>query len=196
MKNRLLIKKMTGIAMLAVLVCIFALISNYITIGSVNITLSLIPIVIGAIVFGPLAGFILGLVNGVMVLLAPSTALFLSFNVWITIFVCLLKTGLAGLFAGFLFQWLKKKHLKLGVILASVSVPIINTLLFALSCMTLFLPLIESMTPDATSTYAFIFLSMIGINFIIELLINSILSPAILTIVHYVFKNQFSEKNI
>lgn len=76
MKNRLLIKKMTGIAMLAVLVCIFALISNYITIGSVNITLSLIPIVIGAIVFGPLAGFILGLVNGVMVLLAPSTALF------------------------------------------------------------------------------------------------------------------------
>ena len=56
--------------------------------------------------------------------------------------------------------------------------------------------LIESMTPDATSTYTFIFLSMIGINFIIELLINSILSPAILTIVHYVFKNQFSEKNI
>ena len=116
MKNRLLIKKMTGIAMLAVIVCIFALISNYITFGSVNITLALIPIVIGAIIYGPLAGFLLGLVNGIMVLLAPSTSLFLSYNVFITILVCLLKTAIAGLFAGYLFKSLKKKHIKLGVI--------------------------------------------------------------------------------
>ena len=194
MKNRLLIKKMTGIAMLAVIVCIFALISNYITFGSVNITLALIPIVIGAIIYGPLAGFLLGLVNGIMVLLAPSTSLFLSYNVFITILVCLLKTAIAGLFAGYLFKWLKKKHFKLGVILASISVPIINTGLFALASMTLFLPLIQDITPSATSTYQFIFLTMIGVNYIIEFAVNSILSPTILTIVHYVLKNQSEKK--
>ena len=190
MKNTLLIKKITGIAMLSVIVVVLQLLSNYITFGPVSITLALIPIVIGAIVYGPLAGFVLGFVDGILVLVAPSTmALFMPFNAFYTILVCLLKTAIAGMIAGFIFQLCKNKNEKLGIILAAISVPLINTGLFALASMTLFLPLIKSFAKEGANVYAYLFLTFIGFNFIIEFAINSILSPTILTIVKTIKRN-------
>lgn len=190
MKDKMLIKKITGIAMLSVVVVIVELISNHITFGPVNITLALIPIVIGAIIFGPFAGFILGMVEGVIVLLAPATqAAFMPFNAFATILVCLLKTAIAGMVSGFVFKAFKNIHFNLAIILAAIVVPIINTGLFALACMTIFLPLIKSYAGEGANVYAYLFLTFIGINFVIEFLVNSLLSPAIIKIIKLVQKN-------
>ncbi len=190
MKNKELTKKITQIAMLSVIVVVLALISNYITFGPVSITLALIPIVIGSIILGPTAGFILGVVNGMVVITAPSTqALFFSFSPFWTIIVCVLKTGISGLLAGLIFKVLNNKNFFIAVLLASISVPIINTGLFSVACMSVFLPLIKSLTETGANAYTFIFLTVIGFNFIIEFVVNVVLSSTIPHIVKIIKKD-------
>ena len=58
---------MVGIAVLAALVVVLQLLSSVIKIGTVSITLTLIPIVVGAAFYGPGAGAILGTVFGLVV---------------------------------------------------------------------------------------------------------------------------------
>lgn len=177
------IKKMAGISIFAAIVIVLQLLANYITIGQISITLALIPIAMGAIIYGPIAGLFLGLIEGVVVILAPSTlSLFIPFSAFGTIIVCLLKSGLAGLISGLIFNLFKNKNFNLAIILASIIVPIVNTGLFAISCLTIFLPLIESFyqSSDSVNLYSYLFLVFIGFNFIIEFIINSALSPTII----------------
>ena len=176
-------KKLTGIAIFAAIVVILQLLANYITIGQVSITLALIPIAMGAIIYGPLAGLFLGLIQGIVVILAPSTlAVFMPFSAIGTIIVCLLKSGLAGLVSGLIFKALKKVNFNLAIILSSIIIPIVNTGLFAISCLTVFLPLVEEFyqSSDSANVYSYLFLVFIGFNFIIEFVINSALSPTLI----------------
>ena len=184
MKNSQKIKQMAGLSLLSALVVVLQLVSNYIQIGSVSITLALIPIVVGAIIYGPKGGFILGLILGVIVCVSPSTALFLQFSFVGTVTVCLLKSAVAGLLAGYLFKLLSKKNIVFAIILTSITVPIVNTGLFIVASLTIFLPLIrEWANGEGVGTIMFLFVSMIGINFIIEFFVNSILSPVVIRIV-------------
>ncbi len=178
-------KKITGISIFASLVIVLQLIGNYISIGQISITLALFPIAMGAIIYGPLEGMFLGFIQGIIVIFAPSTmATFMPFSVIGTIVVCLLKGGLAGLTAGYIYKLFKNINLNLAIIMASIIVPIVNTGLFTIACFTIFLPKINELFQmygsDSTNLYAYFFLSIIGINFIIEFIINSCLSPTII----------------
>lgn len=97
MKNSKKIQRMVGIASLAAITAVLQVIANYITFGPVSITLALIPLVIGAILYGPWAGAFLGALMGAIILSAPSTAAFLVVNPFATVVLCLIKTGVAGL---------------------------------------------------------------------------------------------------
>ena len=183
------IKRMVGIASLAAVVVVLQLIANYIPgPGGVSITLALIPLVIGAILYGPTGGAILGVIMGGIILTAPSTASFLNVRPFITVVLCLVKTGVAGLVSGLVFNLLKKHNLTLAVIIASILVPILNTGIFSIGCMLFYM---ETLTlwAGGSNAIAFLFLTMIGINFIIEFIINSVLSPTILYIVKIVSRN-------
>ena len=183
--NSLKIKRMVGLATLSAIVIVLQLFSNYIQFGPVSITLALIPIVVGSIVYGPKGGFVLGLVHGAIVCTAPTTiALFMPVTVFGTIVVCLLKSSIAGLVSGYLFLLLQKKYKVLGVVLASISVPIVNTGLFSIACFTLFEPLIAGLASGEGKNFAsYFFLTFIGYNFIIEFVVNSVLSPVVLRII-------------
>ena len=54
------IKKMVGIALLMAVVVVLQLLGSFIKLGPVEVSLVLLPIVIGAAVYGPTAGAILG----------------------------------------------------------------------------------------------------------------------------------------
>lgn len=194
--NNTKIKKMTGIAIFTALVVVLQLVANYVTIGQISINLALIPIVVGSILFGPYAGFFLGLVDGALILSAPSTlATFMPFNPVATIFLCLLKTSLAGLISGFIYKLLNKKQFVVAVILSSISVPIINTGIFALGTITFFMPLLKEFA-SGSNVYSYLFLTFIGINFVIEFLINSVLSPVVLQLIKiYKKSHNLSEDN-
>ena len=57
------VRKITGVAILLAIEIVLQAIGNYITPSAVSINLSLIPVALGAILFGPLSGAFLGLMN-------------------------------------------------------------------------------------------------------------------------------------
>ena len=70
------IKKITGLAIFISIVVVLQVFSNYVKFGQVSITLALIPIVVGAIIYGPWAGFLLGAVCGICIFLDPIQLLY------------------------------------------------------------------------------------------------------------------------
>ncbi len=188
MKNKRNIQRMVGIASLAAITAVLQVIANYIAFGPVSITLALIPLVIGAILYGPLAGAFLGALMGGIILSAPSTAAFLNVNVWVTILLCLVKTSAAGAACGWIFKLLRKKNLTLAIVLATIAAPIVNTGLFALGCMAFFMPTLRAWA-GGSSAIAYLFLTMIGINFIIEFSVNSVLAPSVVYLVRIISRN-------
>ena len=190
MTNSQNIKKLVGMATLTALVVGLQFLSNYVSFGSVSITLALIPIAMGAILYGPLAGLFLGLVMGGIVLAAPSTiGVFMPINLPLTILLCLVKTGVAGLVSGLLFKlfaYIAKKQESVkakkilfaaGIIVAALVIPVINTGIFIVGAVLWF-------SEPFGGTFAGIVSAVLTINFLIEFLVSAILSPALVTLVN------------
>ncbi len=167
---------------------VLQVIGNYIQPGFANINLSLIPICLGAILNGPIVGGLLGLVCGVMVLVSPSTiSVFFAVSPIGTVLACLLKTTLAGIIAGFIFKAFKNKNTLVGSILVSIAVPVINTGVFAAFTAIFFTPILDNMVASGMFTNAALalFLGMIGLNFILEIVSTTILTPSLYKIIEH-----------
>ena len=143
------------------------------------INLVLIPIVIGASMGGIKIGAWLGLVSGIAVLISGDAASFLAINVPGTIITVLLKGVISGIAAAFVYKLLEKKNRYVAVLLAAIACPVANTGVFILGCVTFFMDTLKVWGEGLgyTNAFAYIILGMIGINFIIELILNVILSP-------------------
>lgn len=175
----------TGI--LTGILIILQVIGNYINPSFANINLSLIPIAIGAILYGPLVGGFLGLVCGVMVLVSPSTMnVFFVVSPLGTVLACLTKTTLAGIIAGFVMK-LMKNHKTAGSIVASILVPTINTGIFCIFASIFFMPLLNDMVSNGTfnNTVSALFIGMAGINYIFEVISTAILTPSLYKIIEH-----------
>lgn len=204
-KNSLMIKKLVGLATLTALVIVLQLLSNNVTFGNLSITLALIPIAVGAILYGPLAGLFLGMVMGGIVLTGADTqTYFLSVNPAATVVLCLVKSGVAGLVSGLLFKLFafiakkqsnvnKKKALfAAGIIVAALVVPLVNTFIFIIGAVIFF----SVYYPSLEAAIA----AVIGTNFLVEFIISAALSPALVTLVKVLtrqydlgFANDFSK---
>lgn len=160
---------------------ILQILGNYMQIGPANINLSLIPVILAAVLAGPISGAILGFFNGVITLLSPSTiALFMPVSLLGTILTVMLKVTLGGFLAGIFFNLLKKKNQTLALIVASLIVPFVNTGLFVVGSLIFFVPLLESFVgPNYPNIYAVLFLSFIYINFFVEVGTSVVLTPVI-----------------
>lgn len=143
------------------------------------INLVLIPIVIGASMGGVKIGAWLGLVSGIAVLISGDAASFLAINVPGTIITVLLKGVISGIAAAFVYKLLEKKNRYVAVLLAAIVCPVANTGVFILGCVTFFMDTLKVWGEGLgyTNAFAYMILGMIGINFIIELILNVILSP-------------------
>ena len=173
---------------------VLQIIGNYINPGFANINLSLIPIAIGAILYGPVVGGFLGLVCGVMITISPSTMqFFMPVNPVGTILACLLKTTLAGVIAGFVCKLFKPEKKIYGAILASILVPVVNTGIFSIFAVIFFKPILEGMVSANPEIYANIgvalIIGMIGINFILEIISTVILTPSLYKIIEHTTNN-------
>jgi uncharacterized membrane protein len=189
------VKKITGVAILIAIEVVLQIIGNYVTLGPISLNLALIPIALGAIMYGPLAGALLGLINGVVVLFAPSTqGLFLVYAPIGTVFTCLLKCTIAGFVSGLVYKLISKKNELVAVIVASLLVPVINTSLFALASMTIIVKAVKEaqniLNVADMNYYRFLFLIFIGWNFIFEFAITAALSPTVYKAIKIVRKDQ------
>lgn len=174
-------KKMVGIGLFTAIIVVLQLLGGGIRFGIFSISLVLIPIVVGAAVYGWYAGAWLGLAFGITVLLSGDAGAFLAVDPLATVIVVLAKGALCGLCAGLVYTLLARCSKVLAVILAAVICPVVNTGVFLLGCKLFFLPTIAEWAAlygyaDAGSYMIF---GLAGINFLIELGVNIVLAPVI-----------------
>lgn len=159
--------------------------------SGININLSLIPMAVGALLLGPWCGLFLGFINGISVILTPSTmALFMPINAFGTILICLLKSMAAGFLAGLLFKLFKDTKVEIvGMVVCSLLIPIINTSIFCFGCFTFFRDWFYEQA-GTINPFLFFITAFVGINFIIEIGIVAVFSPAICKIVQIAKKKR------
>ena len=176
------IQRMVGIAIMSAIVVVLQLLGSFIKFGPVSVSLVLIPIVVGAAMYGPAAGAVLGGVFSIVVLFQPDTAGFYAITVFGTVVTVMAKGILAGWISGLAFRALREKNEWLAVGLAAMVCPVINTGLFALGSRLFFWDYLTEIS-GGNALYI-LFVVMIGFNFIAEFVVNVVCSPVIVRILH------------
>lgn len=178
------IKRMAGIALLMAMVVVMQFIGGMIPpVGGFSISLVLIPIVLGAAIFGPKAGAILGGTFGVIVTINcitgadPGGAMVFQANPILCIIVVMAKGILAGLASGAVYNVVKGFNSYLAMILAAIVCPVVNTGTFVV-CMYLFFIDILAVWAGGGDVLGYILTGLILANFVPELIINVVFSPA------------------
>ena len=176
------IQWLTQLALLTAITIVLEILAMFIKFGPFRITLALVPIVIGAAVLGIWEGGWLGLVFGAVVLLSGDAAPFLAFSVPGTVVTVLGKGIGAGLAAGAVYKLLERKNQTFAALAAAIAAPIANTGLFVLGCYAFFIPLLTQWAGGQPVT-SYIFLGLIGTNFVVEFVSVAVLSGVIVRII-------------
>lgn len=195
--KKLSTRALTGMALMTAIVVILQFLGAFVRFGPFSISLVLIPIVVGAALYGPLAGAWFGFVFGMVVLLSGDAGAFLVVSPIGTILTVLLKGALAGYCAGLVYRLLSRagsqqqsgaqgKHgVDPAVIASAIVCPVVNTGIFLLGCLLFFMPTIrgwaEGMGFESVGRY--MIFGLVGGNFLFELLFNIILSPIIVRLI-------------
>lgn len=177
------------LAVLLALVIVLQIWASAIPLGATRISLTLIPIVLGAVLLGPAAGAFLGAAFGVVVVVVavaggdPFTLTLLSDNPALTVLLCLVKGAAAGAAAGLLFKLVRRKNEYAAVFAAALSAPVVNTGLFILGALLMSDTLIgANFVADGTTVLYFLVIGCAGLNFVVEFIVNAVASPAIYTV--------------
>lgn len=264
-KKSAMTRTVVGLGLLTAIVVVLQFVGATIKLGTFSISLVLMPIVIGAALYGVLAGAWLGLVFGVVVLLSGDAATFMAINPFGTVVTVLAKGILAGVVSGLVYKLFSgrqttgraamiissllmlgsgvfciifgiqqnngslneevmamvrdvssasahpgNKFIITGVILAAIAVaviafvlikkpaidisaavfasaavcPIVNTGIFLIGCNLFFFDTIKAWAGE-TNVGTFMIVGLVGLNFLFELAVNLILSPAIVMLIKY-----------
>lgn len=159
-------RRLTGLALMTAIIVVLQVVASFVKFGPFTITLALAPILIGA-------------------------AILWNANPFLTALVCLGKGILAGLAAGLVYRaiaWGGKSHssgrMLGGSIAAGIVSPVVNTGLFLLGLFFLFPTYLEAWATGAGQTViTYMIFTMVSINFVLELLINLVLSTVIVRVV-------------
>lgn len=182
---------MVGIALLMAMVIVLQFVSSTIPPigGMVSISLVLIPIVMGAAVFGVGAGVILGATFGVIVFINcitgadPGGAMVFQANPGMCFVVVMSKGILAGLLSACTYKLLRGKNPYLAMLCAAVVCPVVNTGFFVAS-MFLFFGEVLAVWAGGSHIVSYTLTFLVLCNFVPELLINVVFSPAGQRILH------------
>ncbi len=185
MQNK--IKRMVGIAFLMAMIIVLQLIGGMIPPigGLVSLSLVLIPIVVGAAVFGPSGGAILGATFGLIVYIAcvngtdPGGAMVFQANAVLCFLVVMGKGILAGVASAWVYAALKKKNVNgyVAMLMSAIVCPVVNTGIF-LACMALFYGDVLTAWANGSPVLTYVLSTLVLLNFLPELALNVIFSPA------------------
>lgn len=179
------IKKMATIALLIAMIIVLQFIGSMIPPigGMFSISLVLIPVVIGAALYGSSAGAVLGAAFGVIVAINcatgadPGGQLVFQSNPILCIFVVMLKGILAGVCAGAVYKLLCKFNGYAAMLCAAILCPVVNTGVFLL-CMNVFFKDVLAVWADGKDIFVYMLSGIVLCNFVPELIINVVFSPA------------------
>lgn len=198
-------QKIQNLTFLAVFTAIILLMGftpiGYIKTLGLEITLLVIPVVIGAILLGPKAGTFLGFMFGVTSLiqaissLSPFGAMLFGLSPIKTIILCIIPRTLMGFLVGVIFKALNNKLLgKANIfahIIACVSGALLNTIFF-MSLLCLFFYNTDEILAfrnqlGSTNVLNFIIL-FVGINGLVEAIVNFVIGSFVSKTLFIIFK--------
>lgn len=182
-------RRMTGLAIFSAIIVVLQIISTFVKFGPFSITLSLAPIIIGAAIYGVGAGAFLGFVFSAVVVITGILGWdggFIMMLMGISpiglLVTALGKGTLAGWVSGLVYKAVSKKNELLGVITAGIVCPVVNTGFFVIGMLLFFSETFTTMA-GGQNLVSFVIFGLAGINFVIELLVNIVLSSGITQII-------------
>ena len=184
-KRRVHTVRLARLALLSAIVAVLAYYGGFIKLGGfASISLTLIPVVIGATLCGPFEGAWLGAVAGVMFFATPDAAFWMGLSVPGTIITVMVKGIMCGLCAGLTYKLLEKFNRYVAIIASAVVCPVVNTGIFLLGSLLFFMDAVSSgAAAEGISIGMYLIVFFVGINFVLELIVNIAVSPAIVRIV-------------
>lgn len=195
---------MVEMAMLIALVVVLQVVSAMVPpiAGAVSITLTLVPVVVGAILFGKKGGAVLGFTFGLIVLINCISGLDVGGNIlwnanpFLTALICFVKGIAAGFVPAVLYEIVKGRNASacngrkyVAALVAALSAPVVNTGLFVCGMLLFFMEILRAWA-GGTDMVSYILIGLAGVNFLVEFLINVVLTPAIVRIVEAVKRNK------
>ena len=180
-------KKLVTTALLTAVIVVLQTVASGIRIGPFTPTLSLIPIIVGALLYGPAVGGFLGAVFGVIVIIGvltgsePMSTMMMQTNPVMTVTLCLAKGIAAGVIPALVYRALKDKNDLVATALAAILAPVSNTGIFSIGLITVFMPIAEQFAAQLgfPNVAKFLFVGIIGTNFLFELAVNVVLVPVV-----------------
>ena len=185
--NRQKILMLTELAVLTAIVLVLQLCGIAIPLPflATPVSLVLLPIALGAMKSGPIAGMWLGAVFGVITVVggvsgrAAVTSILFGDHPLLTVLLCMAKAMLAGLACGLVYKALKKKNEYLALYTASIITPMVNTGVFILGGLLMSDTMKSNFVADGQTVIYFLVIGCAGLNFIFELLVNILFAPAL-----------------
>ena len=189
-KSREQIARLTLVSLLTAIVAVLAYFGGFIKIGGLaSISLTLIPVVLGAALCGPMVGAWLGAVSGAVFFLTADAAFWFSLSIPGTIITVLVKGFMAGLLAGVTYRLLARFNQYVAIVVSAIVCPVVNTGIFLLGSVIFFMDTVEAgATAEGLGTFGYLIIFFVGLNFVFELLANLVLSPALLRILQFAKK--------
>ncbi len=183
-KNKFSTQKTVLLSLFTALVAILAYLGGFIKLGPASISLTLIPVVLGAALCGPVAGAWLGGVSGLVFFITADAAFWFSLSIPGTIITVMVKGIAAGLSAGIVYKLLEKYNRYIAVLVAAVVCPIVNTGIFLVGCLVFFMDSVSAWAVgEGMSIGVYLIVFFVGLNFVFELISNIVFSPSIVRLI-------------
>lgn len=183
------------LSLLTALVALLSYMGGFIKIGGLaSISLTLIPVVLGAALYGPYAGAWLGAVSGVVFFMTADAVFWFGLSIGGTVLTVLIKGACAGLAAGYVYKLLEGKNKYLAIMVAAIAAPVVNTGIFIIGCLIFFIGAVRDMAAGAgMGVGGYLIVGFVGLNFVFELIVNIALAPALSRLID-IAKKKFAKK--
>ena len=186
-------KKLVLLALLSAITAVLAYYGGFIKIGGLaSISLTLVPVVIGATLCGPFAGALLGAVAGAVFFATPDAVFWFGLSIPGTVITVMIKGILSGLCAGIVYKLLERFNRYLAVVVSAIVCPVVNTGIFLLGSLVFFMDTVSAgAAAEGVSVGMYLIIFFVGLNFVFELIANIAISPGIVRILDIVKKKTY-----
>lgn len=187
--------RLVSMGILSAIIIVLQVIGTYFPTKPFAITLALIPIIIGSALFDEKAGAFLGGVFSVVVIVMcvigadVGGAMVYNASPLLCILVCMTKGICAGYVSGLVYRLLSSKNSIVATVVAGLCAPVVNTGIFVLGLVLFFKPILAQWSGGSDVLYYVIF-SLLGINFLVEVGVNMVLSPVIIKVLNAIRKSR------
>ena len=179
------VEKLVLVALLTAIVAVLSYFGGFIKIGGLaSISLTLIPVVLGAALCGPYVGAWLGGVSGIVFFATADAVFWFGLSIPGTIITVIVKGVVSGLLAGVTYSILEKFNRYVAVFAGAIVAPVVNTGIFLLGSLIFFIDTVSAgAVAEGLSVGAYLIIFFVGLNFVFELVVNMLLSPALARVI-------------